>query len=215
MHFQLYKDYFVFIVTPPNKEQQTTKDGQGQKHILLKYLENSSVKGLPKAYKAGSRFQRILWISAICIGTAIACYMLIGLFLAFFSYETTISNVGNDEKSEFPSISFCNTNPLTMSLGLDIRYPDFHDEIRDDVYPIYLSDYMSETGHIDHRRIPKELQKYVDLGSQSTYFQSLTEEQIIQLGNSMRSTLIQDCVWKPWQHETSADQIWQVLVLKT
>ena len=203
----------MIIVTFPDKPfsndsaQSRPETTTGAKKVLVKYIEGSSLKGLPKTYKATSRFQRWLWATAMVVGLAVGMTQVIVLLMQYFAYETTVTTVDSEEPAIFPAMSVCNANPLTMNFDIDPSYLDISANLLFSVFPQLIPSFemrdLSDFSHLS----PYE-QRLIAIASSATYFQSLSADDREYLQNYTRSTMIQDCTWKPWTHETSASQVW-------
>ena len=184
-----------------------TSIAAGLKQVFERNVEGTALKGLPKAYKARTVFQRGLWIAALLIGAVSGVIQVVILLRQFLSYETTIATVDSDEPSLFPAISICNANPLTMQFDIDPDYSDLSLEIYRDILPVLIPSFTIETLN-DLSSLTEYERSVIELFSSGTYFQSLSAEDRLYLQNYTKSTIVQDCTWKPWVDETSTSQLW-------
>ena len=184
----------------------------GVKQVLVKYVEGTSLKGLPKAYKATSHFQRWLWLAALVVGFSVGLIQIIVLLQQYLAYETTIATVDSDKSSIFPAISICNANPLSMTFDLEPDYGDLSLEIYQNILPTLIPSFSTEQ-LLDVSVLSDFERTVIELLTGAAYFQSLSAEDRLYLQNYTKSTIIQDCTWKPWAHEVDAAQIWSVRYL--
>ena len=81
---------------------------------LKQFVENSSVKGLPKIFKVEDLARKILWIIALIIGVTLGVYQVYQLCVLYFSYSTSRRTIESSEAPMFPDITVCNANPIGM-----------------------------------------------------------------------------------------------------
>ncbi|ESO10568.1 hypothetical protein HELRODRAFT_185250 [Helobdella robusta] len=83
------------------------------KSELLKYGENTSIRGIPKFFKSKDIFLKVLWLVFFITCTAVLIYLLITLFNKFYTWPVTTKygeKVG--QPLTFPDITICNLDPL-------------------------------------------------------------------------------------------------------
>ncbi|ESO08915.1 hypothetical protein HELRODRAFT_168835 [Helobdella robusta] len=80
---------------------------------LLKYGENTSVRGIPKFFKSKDIFLKLLWLVFFLGSTAVMIYLLVLLFTRYYSWPVA-SKYGEKigHNLAFPDITICNLDPL-------------------------------------------------------------------------------------------------------
>ena len=97
-------------------------------HPVRKFLETTSVKGVPRILKSTTYGFRLLWTSAVVSGAVIATYFLVNLFAVYFSYKVGVNiNQAPNSTLAFPSVTLCNLNPF-VNTGL--RPGDIYDYLQ-------------------------------------------------------------------------------------
>ncbi|ESN91844.1 hypothetical protein HELRODRAFT_182019 [Helobdella robusta] len=87
---------------------------QKLKAELLKYSENTTVRGIPKFIKSQEIFPKVLWLSFFLSSTAALIYMLRNLFTDYYSYPiATVTGEKTGQSITFPDITICNLNPFS------------------------------------------------------------------------------------------------------
>ena len=93
--------------------------------LLRKFLETTSIKGVPRTLSSRGACFRVLWGSAVILGFLAASYFLFGLFSLYLSNSTTISiHQIRDGGHTFPSVTLCNLNILS---NIDFKESDIYE----------------------------------------------------------------------------------------
>ena len=97
---------------------------------MKKFCQSTSIKGIPRAYKARSKPMRFVWAICVMGFLATGCYQAYTLTNEFLRYDVTTSlkehpldTTGYTENTvDMPHITFCNVNPFgsTASMHSDI-----------------------------------------------------------------------------------------------
>ena len=91
------------------------KIDEGNQSPIKHFLMTTSVKGIPKAYKARSAFRRTLWVATCLFGFGVSGYFLYRLFETHGKYESSFQETTRkiDNFTEYlPLITVCNLNPF-------------------------------------------------------------------------------------------------------
>ena len=99
------------------------------KTTLRKFGETTSIKGIGRLIKSGSIFVRVMWLFAVIIGMTVATYQTTLLLNGYFSYKMTTESREIYANPQFPDITLCNLNPLSVSKVSGMDMQDYFDEI--------------------------------------------------------------------------------------
>jgi len=91
------------------------------KTTLKLIIEESTIHGIPRVFKAKYLITKITWIIFFCISASVCTYSIIASILNYFQYSvvTTIETI-TEIPSNFPVIAICNLNQLQTKNSLDL-----------------------------------------------------------------------------------------------
>ena len=100
--------------------------------LLRKFLETTTIKGVPHTYKSKGHCFRVLWGSSVLLGFSVATYFLIDLFILYFNHTTTTSISQIRDGHMFPAITLCNLNNLANTGIRENDIYEYYHMIMDD-----------------------------------------------------------------------------------
>lgn len=95
-----------------------------KKSTVIKFMETSSIKGLPRIVRAPNPVLRIVWLLGFLFGMAMAIYYLYALLAVYFSHTSVTSISEGHSNVSFPDVTVCNLNPISNLEGGEIRYAE-------------------------------------------------------------------------------------------
>ncbi|ESO03912.1 hypothetical protein HELRODRAFT_172940 [Helobdella robusta] len=96
------------------------------KSEIIKYLENTSVRGLPKILKSKDIFLKLLWLLFFLASTIVLVYLLCLLFNRYYMWPiTTQYGEKRDQFLSFPDITVCNLDFLAEGEPEDLSMRDY------------------------------------------------------------------------------------------
>jgi len=100
----------------------TTAQGEARK-----FLESTSVRGIPRIVKAKSSVQCFFWFIGVLACTGLLIWQFTMLIKKYYAYPVTtlFIQATRTERPIFPDITVCNNNPLVYSEHLSLAYPDY------------------------------------------------------------------------------------------
>ena len=184
---------------PPNSESEKS---ESVSRTLRTFVETTSLKGVPKIFKSKTKIQRGLWAICLLIGLSIGLWQISLLFLQYVSYSTVITvEEIRDEAPIFPDISICNINPTSSNLSTPWTFDNFLYYVVAEVIPEVYTNTSNLWPSNDI-----EYYLYWDILSAEGYFQNMPTSQDAGLAR-YRHTLINKCLWSPWDFESSTGDI--------
>ena len=100
-------------------EANKIDEKNGIKYNLIELLLDSSIHGIPNAFRSKNTLMKIIWITCFLISTGACAYSIIKSFQQYFEFEVvTQVRVIPEIPSEMPIITICNINPLTTNYSL-------------------------------------------------------------------------------------------------
>ena len=95
----------------------------------LQLLLQTSAHGIPRLFRAKRIFFIFMWFSFIMVSTAFGTYFIITNTMDYLDYKAVTSiNIVDENKSQFPTISFCgspNFNQSIEEMILRVRFEKF------------------------------------------------------------------------------------------
>ena len=134
----------------------------------LKFGENISVRGVPRAIKSKMMPLRIMWICAVIVSSLILAWQLCTLFIKFYSYPHKTFYEDSKYPNVFPVINICNLHPKVSG----INYYEF---LTDDEFRGKIDLLMSDIRESKFRSLDPDFEDYKDLMDNMVdlYFNSL------------------------------------------
>ena len=184
------------------------------KEHLKQYGQTTSIKGISRIIKSQHSALKILWLIALLFGASIAIYGLVSLVSSYLKYET-ITQISHcsDCRLEFPDVTLCNLNPLSLMSQFKEDFLQHYDYL-EAIYNFVEMQYK-KFGHLGNESsITKE--KFLDLYnnysafySMSAYFQNVNETKLLEkLGDSdVNGSLVNFCQW--WDYNFYQDNFMQ------
>ena len=108
----------------PNLNHEESKPNEKRSRIFKKILdlgESSVIHGIPKIFKSNRVIIKLVWL--LCLFVAISCclYAMSSNINEYLSYDVSTNiKIITESKTEFPTVTVCNINPLTTTDGLEL-----------------------------------------------------------------------------------------------
>lgn len=165
------------------------------KLALIDCVTNSTVQGLPNAFKAKLNALKIFWL-LLLLGSLAGCAYLISLsVIDYFEYEvTTTVRVYTEGNVPFPIVSLCHTSPITTEFGQEF--------IKNRLYNI--NEY-NNGGYLNINYIISDYEQ-VDRLRSSAFMPNVTDEMRRRFGPSLDELIIgcmysgRSCSESDWTH---------------
>lgn len=173
--------------------QSKPTKASSSRHVLKTFLENSSVKGVPKLIKSRTACQRSMWIACLVIGNGIGIFFLVFLFVQYLNYETSITTREVYDTQTFPDISICNLNPISTKLPVSQTYERFQ------LYQVLYGDPLLFPEGRNPTNLSYQQDQYINhVYSVKGYFQNILASEDERLKTTLHD-FISNCTWEPWK----------------
>jgi hypothetical protein len=148
--------------------------------IVLESFSNSTNHCLPKIQNSKHTLIRFIWIISSIFSTSICSFMIINIVNEYLRYDVvTKIRVHTEIESDYPSISFCNKNPIVTLEGRQM----FLDYLVKEMNYTHFEIDMKSNEKIDDLKIIYEK-------AMTWLLRNLTDEQKKQMGYSLEEMIL-------------------------
>ena len=166
---------------------------------LKNYGEQTSVKGVSKAIRSEHYGLKIIWLLACLGGASLAIFQLIILLSSYFEYATiTQISQCSDCSPEFPDVTVCNLNPLSLVSTFPELLPfEEYLEIVNDIGDISDDKLEEISKYTNSNRETFDNLLYEAYYSLAGYFQNLNESYLLKEAAKRNGNggLVAFCQW--------------------
>ena len=152
-----------------------------------------------------SMCQRILWLTALLGGIALATWMTVLLFNTFLEHDIIARTTESSEVRPFPDVSFCNLNPVATEL-IHNQYSQYYNNTLLPVLHELTGNHFENIGGMLQAFDPSDtwMQILMDLVHVTGFFQNVDRDYIeANFENMDPRTVLPSCKYEPWTHTLS------------
>ena len=96
-----------------------------------KFLETSSIKGLPRLIRSRGKCLYLMWIACVLFGTAMGSYQSYVIIQSYLRFETSTSvKYAESANITFPDVTVCKTNPRTTVEEGNMSYAEYQMKVK-------------------------------------------------------------------------------------